>query len=147
MWIRRALYDIRTTLHEDSTGCITRARARQHTTRSKFYWLKSALVPLFLHEDDDGTDGPIVIRKIDTKVQLADILPRHYRKWTSNVSKASWDGKSLTSLGELYIELFLAQSHFHLRSRDRIEIQLSLDVEIPDSDQEFNHRYFTSATI
>jgi hypothetical protein len=45
----------------------------QHTPRSKFY--KGALVPLFLlHEDDDGTDGPIVIRKIDTKVQLADIF-------------------------------------------------------------------------
>jgi hypothetical protein len=41
----------------------------QSSTITKVHWFRS-----FLHEDDDGTDGPIVIRKIDTKVQLADIF-------------------------------------------------------------------------
>ena len=68
----------KTTLHEDSTGCITLANLEpgQHTPRSKFYDSKVHWFRSFLHADDNGTDGPIVIQKIDTKIQLADIFTK-----------------------------------------------------------------------
>ena len=66
------LTTFRTTVHEDNSGALALANLEpgQHTARSKFYdvkvhWFRSHLKPYH-----------IVIQKIDTKIQLADIFTK-----------------------------------------------------------------------
>ena len=66
------LTTFRTTVHEDNSGALALANLEpgQHTARSKFYdvkvhWFRSHLKPYH-----------IVIQKIDTKIQLANIFTK-----------------------------------------------------------------------
>jgi len=66
----------RTTVHEDNNGALSLANLDpgQHTPRSKFYdckvhWFRSMLKP-----------RAIVVRKIDTRLQLADLFTKPLRK-------------------------------------------------------------------
>ena len=66
-----------TTVWDDSTGAITLASLEpgQNTPRSKFYDSKVHWFRSHLHPEGDGPN-PIVVRKIDTKEQLADIFTK-----------------------------------------------------------------------
>jgi hypothetical protein len=66
------LTTFKTTVHEDNSGALALANLEpgQHTARSKFYdvkvhWFRSHLKP-----------NNIVVQKIDTKIQLADIFTK-----------------------------------------------------------------------
>ena len=68
----------KTTVWEDNNGCITLANLEpgQTTPRSKFY--NSKKYTGFGHTSNlrVRTDGPIVVIKVDTKDQLADIFTK-----------------------------------------------------------------------
>ncbi len=68
----------KTTVHEDNNGCLTLCNLDpgQSTPRSKFYdvkvhWFRSKLVP-----------NQVVVKKIDTKIQLADLFTKPLVKET-----------------------------------------------------------------
>jgi hypothetical protein len=68
-----------TVVHEDNTGALTLANLEpgQSTPRSKFYdskvhWFRSHLHP----ESENHEFGPIIVQKVDTKLQLADIFTK-----------------------------------------------------------------------
>jgi hypothetical protein len=68
----KCLTTFHTTVHEDNSGALALANLDpgQHTPRSKFYdvkvhWFRSHLKPM-----------KIVVQKIDTKIQLADIFTK-----------------------------------------------------------------------
>jgi hypothetical protein len=68
----------KTTILEDNTGCLTLAHLEpgQNTPRSKFYDSKIHWFRSFLHPITRENDGPIVVEKVDTKLQKADIFTK-----------------------------------------------------------------------
>ena len=74
------LTHFKTTVWEDNNGALSLANLEpgQHTPRSRFYQARVHWFRSFITRDGEGETKPdgIFVRKIDTKVQLADLLTK-----------------------------------------------------------------------
>ena len=79
MYISRSTVNINTQ-SRDWTSYLEIDLHGQNTPRSKFYDSKIHWFQSFLHPITRGNDGPIVVEKVDTKLQKADIFTKALAK-------------------------------------------------------------------